>query len=174
MWKHYSDTAKFPRKWAAALWLFVFSFFIKQKLRFTLRAVCAHFKNEKCRPYPVIEGPGVFIAWWGSSTWHCPSLHIRVAQWRGSMFSHTLGRRTLKCYLMLAGVHVDTAGFLGVPQKVCTIILPFTAVLWWCTAAVILVWNVPFYFWVSPLSGLWATTATGPLMTFTTKPDDWV
>lgn len=27
------------------------------------------------------------------------------------MFSHTLGRRTLKCYLMLAGVHVDTAGF---------------------------------------------------------------
>lgn len=28
------------------------------------------------------------------------------------MFSHTLGRRTLKCYLMLAAVHVDTAGFL--------------------------------------------------------------
>lgn len=27
------------------------------------------------------------------------------------MFSHTLVRRTLKCYLMLAGVHVDTAGF---------------------------------------------------------------
>lgn len=27
------------------------------------------------------------------------------------MFSHTLGRRTLKCYLMLAGVHVDTVGF---------------------------------------------------------------
>lgn len=27
------------------------------------------------------------------------------------MFSHTLGRRTFKCYLMLAGVHVDTVGF---------------------------------------------------------------
>lgn len=25
--------------------------------------VCAHFQNEKCRPYPVIEGPSVFIAW---------------------------------------------------------------------------------------------------------------
>lgn len=27
------------------------------------------------------------------------------------MFSHTLGRRTLKYYLMLVGVHVDTVGF---------------------------------------------------------------
>lgn len=38
-------------------------------------------------------------------------MNIRVAWWRGSMFSHTLGWRTLKCYLMLAGVHVDTVGF---------------------------------------------------------------
>ena len=30
----------------------------------------------------------------------------------GSMFSHTLGRRTLKCYLMLVGEHVDRVGFL--------------------------------------------------------------
>lgn len=54
----------------------------------------------------------------------------------------------------VSGSACGRSGFLGVPQKVCTIILPFTAVLWWCTAAVILVWNVPFYFGVRPLRGL--------------------
>lgn len=40
-----------------------------------------------------------------------PVLHIRGAWRRGSMFSHTLGRRTLKYCLMLAGVHADAVGF---------------------------------------------------------------
>lgn len=39
------------------------------------------------------------------------------------------------------------------------------------SAAVILVWNVPFYFGARPLGGLWATMVTGPL---TREADDWL
>lgn len=53
---------------------------------------------------------------------------------------------------MLVVLHVDAVGFLGVPQNGRTIILPFTAVFRCCTAAVILVWNVPFYFCVGLLT----------------------
>ena len=36
----------------------------KQKLPFYFKELFVHFlENEKCRPYPVIEVPGIFIAW---------------------------------------------------------------------------------------------------------------
>jgi hypothetical protein len=38
--------------------------FNKQKLPFYFKELFVHFlENEKCRPYPVIEAPGIFIAW---------------------------------------------------------------------------------------------------------------
>lgn len=87
-------------------------FFYQTEAAIYFKELFVHFQNEKHRPYPVIEGPVVFTGWWGSGTWHCPSVSIRVAFGKGgSMFSHASGRRTLKCYLMLAGEHVDTAGF---------------------------------------------------------------
>lgn len=129
-----------------------FLFFIKQKLRFTLKSCLCTFSKWEMQTISCYWATGCLYG----LVRQRPSLRIRLAWRRGSTFSHTLRRRTLKCYLMLVGVHVDTVGFLGVPQKVCTIILPFTAVLRWCTTAVISVWNVPFYFWGSPLSGLQA------------------
>ena len=115
IWKHHSDTAKFPRKWVAALWLFVFSFFIKQKLCFIFKSCLCTFSKWEMQTISCYWRPGCLycLVRQQQQQQQCPSLHIRGAWWRGSMFSHTLGWRTFKCYLMLAGVHVDTVGFFG-------------------------------------------------------------
>ena len=43
--KTFTAATKFPRKWAAALGLFVFAFFIKQKLRFILKSCLCTFSK---------------------------------------------------------------------------------------------------------------------------------
>lgn len=108
--KGFSDTPKFPRKkkeeggscFATLCFFFVLFFKIKQKLCFSLKGCLCTFSKWEMRTISCYWKPGYHVS--------VPLCVSGVAGWRGSMFSHTLGQRTLKCYLMLAGVHVDTVG----------------------------------------------------------------
>lgn len=115
--KGFSDTPKFLRKkkkrkqlLCDSLLFFVLFFKIKQKLCFSLKGCLCTFSKWEMRTISCYWKPGYL---YGGREAHVsvPLCVSGVAGWRGSMFSHTLGRRTLKCYLMLAGVHVDTVGF---------------------------------------------------------------
>lgn len=137
--------------------------------------------NEKPRPNPVIKRPGVFIVWWGSSSSSSSTCPLCISGKLGegaAVFSHTLrARRTLKCYLMLAGEHMDTAGvflrraFESMHNNFaiyCGLVMVHGRCYIGLECTIL-------FFARKPLSGLWATTATGPLAIFwTTKHVDWL